>query len=238
MQQLAVEALGVSKRYGSRAALAGVDLVVGPGQLHGLLGPNGAGKTTLMRVLLGLVRRDAGTVRLLGHDLNSMQSAVPMGVAGFVEAPAFYPYLSARGNLALLSRLDGMNGSGGRDRVDAALDRVGLCNDADVAVGAYSAGMRQRLGLAASLLRSPSLLLLDEPTSSLDPAAARDVRGLIRRLATEGVAVVLSSHDMLEVEALCGSLTIIDHGRGGVLRSGRGPAEARAGCLTCAAHQQ
>src|SRR6476620_3767125 len=107
MQQLAVEALRVSKRYGSRAALAGVDLVVGPGQLHGLLGPNGAGKTTLMRVLLGLVRPDAGTVRLLGCDLSSTRTRIHDGVAGLVEASAFYPYLSGRKNLELLARLDG-----------------------------------------------------------------------------------------------------------------------------------
>ena len=207
----AFEALCVSKRYGQRDALCGVDLVACPGQLHGLLGPNGAGKTTLMRVALGLARPDSGTVRLLGCDLNPLAGGLPDAVAGFVDSPAFYPYLTARKNLALLARLDGHR----RWRhiaVDDALMQVGLAGDAGVAVRGFSAGMRQRLGLAAALLRSPRLLFLDEPTSSLDPAAARDIRALARRLADAGAAVVLSSHDMAEVEELCATLTVIDHG--------------------------
>ena len=209
----ALEAAGVSKRYGDHEALCGVDLIVRPGRLHGLLGPNGAGKTTLMRVLLGLVRPDAGRVRILGCDLNSTDGPVPDGVAGFVETPAFYPYLSGRKNLALLARLDGGPRSGRSDRVNNALEQIGLAAHADDGVAGYSAGMRQRLGLAAALLRTPRLLVLDEPTSSLDPAGARDVRALARRLADEGAAVVLSSHDMAEVEELCSVLTVINHGR-------------------------
>jgi ABC-2 type transport system ATP-binding protein len=213
MQRLAVEAIGVSKRYGDRDALDGVDLIVTPGALHGLLGPNGAGKTTLMRVLLGLVRRNAGTVRLLGHNLDSCGDGVSAGVAGFVETPAFYPYLSGRQNLSLLVSLDGDTTSDRGERVARALDEAGLGSTADVAVGGYSAGMRQRLGVAAALLRSPRLLFLDEPTSSLDPAAARHVRTLARRLADEGTAVVWSSHDMSEVEELCSTLTVVNEGR-------------------------
>ena len=209
----ALEALGISKRYGDRHALCSVDLVARPGQLHGLLGPNGAGKTTLMRVLLGLVRRDAGTVRLLGRSLDSTAGPVLDGVAGFVETPAFYPYLSGRRNLALLARLDGNGDSSAGKNVAHSLEQVGLAAEADVAVAAYSAGMRQRLGLAAALLRSPRLLLLDEPTNSLDPAGARGVRALARRLADEGAAVVLCSHDMAEVEELCAILTIVHRGR-------------------------
>jgi ABC-2 type transport system ATP-binding protein len=216
----ALEAFGVSKRYGDREALCDVNLVATPGQLHGLLGPNGAGKTTLMRVLLGLVRRDAGTVRLLGSSVDSIAGGVPHGVAGFVDAPAFYPYLSARKNLALFSSLDG-NGGSRRDIIDRTLEQVGLATQAGVAVRGYSAGMRQRLGLAAAMLRSPRLLFLDEPTSSLDPAGARDLRNLARSLADEGAAVVLSSHDMAEVEELCSALTVINHGQ--VVFSG--PAE-------------
>jgi len=212
-EPLALEAVGVSKRYGDREALCGVALIARPGELHGLLGPNGAGKTTLMRVLLGLVRRDAGTVRLLGQALDSTASALPNGVAGFVETPAFYPYLSGRRNLALLARLDDCGRSRQNDRIDSALDKVGLAAQADDAVGGYSAGMRQRLGLAAVLLRRPRLLFLDEPTSSLDPAGARDVRAIARRLADEGTAVVLTSHDMVEVEELCTEITVIDRGR-------------------------
>jgi len=213
MERVALEALGVSKAYGTRDALCTVDLIARHGQLHGLLGPNGAGKTTLMRVLLGLVRRDAGTVRLLGRDLAAAAGAVPDGVAGLVEVPAFYPYLSGRRNLELLARLDGASRSLSRTRIAAALDQTGLGAQADLAVGGYSAGMRQRLGLASALLRSPRLLFLDEPTSTLDPGGARDVRALARRLADEGAAVVLSSHDMTEVDELCTAVTIINGGR-------------------------
>ena len=213
MIPLALEAVGVSKRYGDRDALYDVDLAVRPGELHGLLGPNGAGKTTLIRVLLGLVRPDAGTVHLLGRRVESADRRVPDGVAGFVETPAFYPYLSGRKNLALLARLDGAGRNAGSDAgVNDALDEVGLSAQADQLAGGYSAGMRQRLGLAAALMRSPRLLFLDEPTSSLDPAGARDVRALARRLADAGAAVVLSSHDMSEVEELCATLTFINQG--------------------------
>src|SRR4030095_22269 len=158
----ALQATGISKRYGHREALSYVELIAQPGQLHGLLGPNGAGKTTLMRVLLGLVRRDAGTVRFLGRDLDSMAGRLPDDVAGLVEAPAFYPYLSGRKNLELLTRLDDVRASSGSgDRINDALARAGLTSQADVAVGGYSAGMRQRLGFAAAMLRSPRLLFFD-----------------------------------------------------------------------------
>jgi ABC-2 type transport system ATP-binding protein len=212
VEGIALEARGVSKRYGDRDALCRVDFAAEHGCLHGLLGPNGAGKTTLMRIALGLVGRDAGTVQLLGRP-DAPGGPVPDGAAGFVETPAFYPYLSGRRNLALLGRLDGDQKPRGRDSVDYALEQVGLAAEADLRVAGYSAGMRQRLGLAAALLRAPRLLLLDEPTSSLDPAGARDVRALARRLANEGAAVVLSSHDMAEVQDLCSALTIIDRGR-------------------------
>src|SRR5262245_23454761 len=191
----ALEAIGVSKRYGDREALCDVDLIARPGQLHGLLGPNGAGKTTLMRVLLGLVRRDAGTVRILGRDVVADEREIADGVAGFVETPAFYPYLTGRRNLTLFARLDNVPKTGRDERVAGLLEQTGLTADADRTVGGYSAGMRQRLGLAAALLRRPQLLFLDEPTSSLDPAGARDVRTIARQLADQGAAVVFSSHD-------------------------------------------
>jgi len=212
-EQPAIEAVGVSKRYGSRDVLCDVDLSAQAGGLHGLLGPNGAGKTTLMRVLLGLVRRDAGTIRLLGCPVDSTAGPVPDGVAGIVETPSFYPYLSGRDNLAVLARLDGGTASRRRETIDAALEQVGLSAHARAGVAGYSMGMRQRLALAAALIRSPRLLFLDEPTTSLDPAGARDVRTLVRRLADQGITVVLSSHDMLEVEELCATLTVINRGR-------------------------
>jgi ABC-type multidrug transport system ATPase subunit/ABC-type transport system involved in multi-copper enzyme maturation permease subunit len=211
MDKPALEATGLFKRYGDHHAVSGVDLVVRPGQVHGLLGPNGAGKTTLMRIVLGLVRPDAGTVRLLGESAGT--TPLPDGVAGFVDAPRFYPYLSGRRNLRLVAGLDGRSSSRETGRIDDVLGQVGLAAQADAKVGGYSAGMRQRLGLAAALLRSPKLLLLDEPTHSLDPAGARDLRARVRRLASDGVAILLSSHDMAEVEDLCGALTILHRGR-------------------------
>jgi ABC-2 type transport system ATP-binding protein len=166
-----------------------------------------------MRVLLGLVRRDAGSVQLLGSTVDSTAGPIPAGVAGFIDTPAFYPYLSGRRNLTLLDRLDGHSGADRRTRIDEALDTLGLSAHANAAVAGYSAGMRQRLGLAAALLRKPRLLFLDEPTSSLDPAGARDVRATARCLADAGAAVVLSSHDMVEIEELCAELTVLNHGR-------------------------
>jgi ABC-2 type transport system ATP-binding protein len=221
---IALEARGLSKRYGDHDALRDVDLVALSGQVHGLLGPNGAGKTTLLRILLGLVRCDAGSLRLLGRSIDTFGDAVPDGVAGFVETPSFYGYLSGRRNLELLAGLD-LRARGRTVTVDEAIGEVGLEGHADAAVAGYSAGLRQRLGLAAALLRAPRLLLLDEPTSSLDPAMARAVRSATRRLADDGVAIVLSSHDMVEVEELCQAVTII--GRGRVVFAG-GVAELRA----------
>jgi ABC-type multidrug transport system ATPase subunit/ABC-type transport system involved in multi-copper enzyme maturation permease subunit len=209
----ALEVVGLRKRYGGHAAVRGVDLLVRPGEIHGLLGPNGAGKTTLMRMVLGLVRPDAGSVRLLGQSAGSIARPVPAGVGGFVDTPHFYPYLSGRTNLGLLARLDAPAAPAGARRIDEVLEQVGLTAQADAKVRGYSAGMRQRLGLAAALLRAPRLVLLDEPTNSLDPAGARDLRARVRLLAADGVAVLLSSHDMAEVEDLCSALTIVHHGR-------------------------
>src|SRR5262245_55777260 len=214
MESFAVEARDVIKRYGSRDVLRGVDLFVRPGQLHGLLGPNGAGNTTLMRVLLGLVGRDGGTVTLLGRAVGTTSDPLHDGVAGFVETPAFYPYLSGRRNLELLARLDAREPRVSRTRLDldVTLEQVGLAESSHALVACYPAGMRHRLGLAAALIRSPRVLFLDEPTSSLDPAGARDVRELAQTLADDGAAVVWSSHDMAEVDELCADLTVIDRG--------------------------
>ncbi|HEU0318607.1 MAG TPA: ABC transporter ATP-binding protein, partial [Solirubrobacteraceae bacterium] len=182
----AVTATGLVKRFESTTAVDNLNLVVAPGQVHGLLGANGAGKTTLLRLLFGLIAPDAGSITLLGRALGGPGSAALDNVAGFVEEPSFYPYLSGATNLALLAKLDGDVPPG---RVADALERVGLTERADSRVGGYSTGMRQRLGIAAALLRAPRLLLLDEPTSGLDPAGARDVATLMRELADQGVAV-------------------------------------------------
>jgi ABC-2 type transport system ATP-binding protein len=205
----AVRVRGLSKRYGDKRALDGVDLELPRGSLRGMLGPNGAGKTTLLRSLFGLIRPDAGSIEILGHPLEPGTPASRAGVAGFVEEPTFYPYLSGRANLELLAALD----DAAADRIEPALERVDLSQRAGDRVGGYSTGMRQRLGIAAALLREPRLLLLDEPTSGLDPAGTREVSALLRELASDGVAVLVSSHLIGELEMICDSYTIIRAGR-------------------------
>jgi ABC-2 type transport system ATP-binding protein len=207
----AVAAQGLVKRFETTAAVDGVDLAVPPGEVHGLLGANGAGKTTLLRLLFGLIAPDAGMVTLLGRRLGGPGSAALDNVGGFVEEPTFYPYLSGAANLTLLARLDG--GDTSRARVDDVLERVDLHRRADDRVGGYSTGMRQRLGIAAALLRSPRLLLLDEPTSGLDPVGARAVAELMRELAEQGVAVLLSSHQIGDLERVCDSYAFMRAGR-------------------------
>jgi len=206
----AVAARGLRKTYGTIEAVAGVDVTVKPGDVYGYLGPNGAGKTTSLRMMLGLIQPTAGEVRLFGRDPMLDPVSALEGVAGFVEDPAFYPYLSGRANLELLADLDGGgNGAGVAD----VLELVELTGRAGDRVRGYSHGMRQRLGLAAALLRRPRLLVLDEPTTGLDPAGMRDMRALVRRLAGEGITVLLSSHLMGEVEALCNRVAILREGR-------------------------
>ena len=205
-----IEARGLVKRYGDVTAVDRVDLTVGAGDVYGYLGPNGAGKTTSLRMLLGLIRPDSGTARLFGRDPLVEGARALDGVAGFVEAPRFYPYLSGRRNLELVAALDGDGAAG---RIDEALDTVELADRARDRVGGYSHGMRQRLGIAGALLRAPRLLLLDEPTTGLDPAGMRDMRALVRRLADAGITVLLSSHLMGEVEELCDRVAIVRRGQ-------------------------
>ena len=206
----AVSARNLVKRYGAVTAVDEVDLTVQTGDVYGFLGPNGAGKTTTLRILLGLVRPDAGAVRLFGRDPQTDLPAALGGVAGFVEAPRFYPYLTGRKNLELLAAFDG---GGARDRIDEALDVAELRDRADDRVGGYSQGMRQRLGLAGALIRNPRLLMLDEPTHGLDPGGMRDMRLLVRRLAHAGITILLSSHLLAEVEEVCSRVAIIRTGR-------------------------
>ena len=205
----AVTARGLTKRYANRSAVASVDLEVGAGEVTGLLGPNGAGKTTLLRMLLGLVQPDEGKIVLLGSDRVRGRSFLE-GVAGFVEEPSFYPYLSGRANLEVLAELD--DDDTARTRIGRVLEQVDLGKRAGERVSGYSSGMRQRLGIAAALMRDPRLLLLDEPTSGLDPAGVRFVGELIRSLAAEGAAVLLSSHQIGEIETACDSFVILSEG--------------------------
>ncbi|MFF9625019.1 ABC transporter ATP-binding protein [Streptomyces griseosporeus] len=207
---IAVRARGITKCFGDVVALDGVDLEVTRGQIHGLVGPNGAGKTTLLGLLLGLAVADGGRLEILGTPLGRALAA-PDGVAGFVDGPGLYPALTARQNLASLAALRGLDGRSAG--IDDALEQVGLTDVADDRVRGFSLGMRQRLGLAAALLTQPRLLVLDEPSNGLDPAGKKHVHGVLARLAAEGCAVVLSSHRMDDVEALCSEVTVLATGR-------------------------
>ncbi|MFD1056076.1 ABC transporter ATP-binding protein [Terrabacter terrigena] len=207
---LAVRARGIAKTFGDVVALDAVDLDVTEGEVHGLVGPNGAGKTTLLGLLLGLAGADSGTLQILGAPVGRAL-AVPDGVAGFVDGPGLYPTLTARQNLAALTRLRG-RGVAARE-VEEALEQVGLDAVADDALRGFSLGMRQRLGLAAALLTRPRLLVLDEPANGLDPAGKNHVHGVITGLAATGTAVVMSSHRMDDLAALCAEVTVLATGR-------------------------
>ncbi|UTI63054.1 ABC transporter ATP-binding protein [Paraconexibacter antarcticus] len=203
-----MRARGLTKAFGDVVALDGVDLAVSRGEIHGLVGPNGAGKTTLLGLLLGLTRADGGDLEVLGRPVRR-GLALPDGVAGFVDGPGLYPALTARQNLDALARLRGDGPAGVAD----ALEQVGLLGVADDRVRGFSLGMRQRLGLAAALLSRPLLLVLDEPANGLDPAGKAQVHRVLTRLAGQGTAVVLSSHRMDDLAALCGTVTLLATGR-------------------------
>ncbi|WP_375485834.1 ABC transporter ATP-binding protein [uncultured Jatrophihabitans sp.] len=210
----AIATTGLTKRFASVAAVDSVDLAVPTGSVYGFLGPNGSGKTTTIRMLLGLVFPTAGTHQLLGRDFATGGAAALHRVGALVEGPAFHPYLSGRANLIRVDAAD--RSADARTvgaRVDAALDRVGLGPAAGKRYRAYSLGMRQRLGIAAALLRPRDLLVLDEPTNGLDPQGTREVRTLIGELARDGVTVFLSSHLLSEVEQLCTEIGVMSAGR-------------------------
>jgi len=209
---VAVRGRGITKCFGDVVALDRIDLNVARGQIHGLVGPNGAGKTTLLGLLLGLAVADEGRLEILGTPVGRALAA-PDGVAGFVDGPGLYPTLTARQNLAALAALRGGARTGGATGVGDALDQVGLTDVADDKVRGFSLGMRQRLGLAAALLTRPRLLVLDEPANGLDPAGKKHVHGVLNRLVADGATVVLSSHRMDDLEALCSEVTILATGR-------------------------
>jgi len=206
----------VTKRFGSVLAVDSVDLDVRAGDRYGLLGPNGSGKTTLVRLLLGLVYATSGEIEVLGKPVPRKVNAVLPQIGPLVEEPAAYPHLSGRANLALLDAA-GPGGSAARrsrqQRIDEALEQVGLAGVGRRPVKAYSLGMRQRLGLAAALIRHPRLLILDEPGNGLDPRGIRDLRELLTVLNSTGVTILLSSHLLAEVEQLCTRVGVLDAGR-------------------------
>ncbi|MGH9282871.1 MAG: ABC transporter ATP-binding protein, partial [Acidimicrobiales bacterium] len=196
-------------RGGLTVAVDGLDLSVPEGGVFGFLGPNGSGKTTTIRCLLGLVRPSAGSARLLGAQVPGALPTVISRVGSIVETPTLFPTFSGRRNLRLLGRLQGV----GPKAVDEVLERVGLAERADHLVRTYSLGMRQRLGVAAALLKDPALLVLDEPANGLDPAGIKEIRELVRRLGAEGRTVFVSSHLLTEIQATCDRVAILTRGR-------------------------
>jgi ABC-2 type transport system ATP-binding protein len=211
----AIRTVGLTKRYGSVTAVDGIELDVQAGDIYGFLGPNGSGKTTTVRMLLGLVLPTAGTVEVLGASIPKHARSVLHRVGALVEAPAAYGHLGARANLSIFDAA----GPGGsrrtrRARIDEALEQVGLAAVGRRPVKAYSLGMRQRLGIAAALLRKPDLLILDEPTNGLDPRGIQEIRALLLDLnASIGTTIFLSSHLLAEVEHLCRRVGVVDRGR-------------------------
>ena len=204
----ALEIEGLTKRFGTTTAVRDVSLAVKAGSIHGLVGPNGSGKSTILRSVLGLVWPDASAIEVLGGDRAAAAARAEGGLAGLVDDPRFYPYLSARANLTLLARLDG----GEEPDLDALLARAGLADAARQKVGGFSLGMRQRLGLAAALMRRPAVLLLDEPANGLDPTGADELWQVVRELAAGGTAVLLSSHDLMAIDDVCDEITVLRAG--------------------------
>ena len=208
--QYVVETSGLTKRFGERVAVANVDLRVPRGSAFGYLGPNGAGKTTLIRMLLGLTHASAGTMQLLGRPVPRERAAALARVGAIVEEPRFLGHLTGRENLTVIAAAREREAHA---RIDGALARVGLSERADERVKRYSLGMRQRLGVARSLLADPELLILDEPTNGLDPAGIHEFRDMIRGFVAEGRTVLLSSHLLDEVEKICDEVAIVDQGK-------------------------
>ncbi|MEE1786409.1 ATP-binding cassette domain-containing protein [Streptomyces sp. SP17BM10] len=197
---------GLHKHYRSHRALDGVDLTVWPGEVYGLLGPNGAGKTTLMKALLGLQRPSAGTIEVLGRPVGREALA---GVGALIEVPGLWPTLTAEETMEVHARLRCVP----RDWIGPALRLVGMADVRGRRVSAYSLGMRWRLGIAVALLARPRLMVLDEPTNGLDPVGIREMRGIIRSLADQGVAVLIASHQLAEVAQVCDRVQVLAAGR-------------------------
>ncbi|HRD29253.1 MAG TPA: ABC transporter ATP-binding protein [Caulobacter sp.] len=204
----ALEAAGVSKTYGTVKALDGLSLNIPRGGIFGILGPNGAGKSTLFRIVLGLVRPTIGETRLLGEKAGDIKALRRIGAV--IETPRFLPWLTGRDTLRMLALESGEKAAD----LDGWLARVGLTEAADRKVSGYSVGMKQRLALAAALLTRPELLILDEPTSGMDPAGILEMRALMRELADrDGVTVILASHQLDEVQRVCDAVAILDRGK-------------------------
>ena len=212
MFESVVEIRGLTKRYpgarhsGGVTAVDHIDLTINRGEIYGFLGPNGAGKTTTLRMLVGLISPTSGAISVFGHKPGSREALARVGA--LIEGPAFYPYLSGRDNLRVVARYAGT----GADAIEETLELVDLAGRGDDRFASYSLGMKQRLGVAAALLKDPELIVLDEPTNGLDPAGMRDMRALIKELGAQGRTVILSSHMLGEVQQICDRVGVIDHG--------------------------
>ena len=208
MTSTAVSVAGLTKRYGGRTAVDGLDIELPTGVVAGFVGPNGAGKTTTMAMLLGLVRPTSGTGTVLGTSIEDPAAYLPR-VGALIESPAFYPSLTGAENLRVFATVGGQDVS----RIPALLDMVGLAGRGGDRYRSYSLGMKQRLGIAAALVGDPELLVLDEPANGLDPQGVREMRTLVGGLAGSGRTVLVSSHDLSELEQVCDWLVLIDTGR-------------------------
>jgi ABC-2 type transport system ATP-binding protein len=208
--EVVLRTTGLVKRFGSLTAVDGLDLEVRRGEVVGLLGPNGAGKSTTIGMVLGLITPNAGSAEVLGRDVRARRQDALAGVGAMLEVTSFYPYLSGRDNLAALALL---RGGGAMQRVDPLLARLGLQQRGGSKFRTYSLGMRQRLGIASTLLADPALVILDEPANGLDPAGQREIRELIRELAAENRGVLLASHLLYEVEQVCDRVLVIKKGK-------------------------
>ena len=210
MSEMVIETNALTRRYGKRTAVDRVDLCVPRGEIYGFLGPNGAGKTTTIRMLLGLIRPTAGTVRLFGENFHRHRMSVLRRVGSLVEAPSYYGHLTGAENLEVVRRLLGAP----KKRIAEALEIVRLTEAADRPVKGYSLGMKQRLGIAIALLGHPELLILDEPTNGLDPAGIQEMRRLIKDMPRQyGMTVLVSSHLLSEIDQIATQVGIIHEGR-------------------------
>ncbi len=213
MNEIVLESQGLTKHYGKFVAVEQLNLTVRQGEVFGLLGPNGAGKTTTILMLLGLTEPTGGTVRVLGFDPVRQPLSVKARVGYLPDQVGFYDGLTARENLGYIAKLNGLSRQEANQRIESVLVQMGLNQVANQRVATFSRGMRQRLGVAEVLLKQPQLIVMDEPTLGLDPEAAREFLETIRRLKTEGITILLSSHLLYQVQAVCDRVGLFHQGR-------------------------
>lgn len=213
MNEVVIETKGLTKRYGDTVAVDDLNLQVRQGEVYGMLGPNGSGKTTTILMLLGLTEPTAGSVEVLGMDPVRQPLSVKSRTGYMPDEIGFYDELTARENLIYIAKLNGIPRDTAYERIDTALTRLGLIDVADHRVATYSRGMRQRLGVADVLIKEPEIVIMDEPTQGLDPEAAREFLDIIRELREEGITILLSSHLLYQVQAVCDRVGLFSHGR-------------------------